>query len=135
MDNFASSFALLQEGVRLKTRVGVSIQAFLEQDLGLSPEFVREKIKTVFLDGKPVDDYNRAFLKDNAVLSLSGALPGLVGATLRAGGFFAGLRSGITYRESDHHAVQQEGVITVKIFNTLLKELGPIFLKKVPYAT
>jgi hypothetical protein len=130
MDNVTSSYALLQEGVRFKTRVGLSIQAFLEQELGLSPAFISGKIKTVFLDGKPVDDYSRAILKDGAVLSLSGALPGLVGATMRSGGFFSGLRSGITYREDGQPVAPQEGIITVKVFNILLRELGPILRKK-----
>jgi hypothetical protein len=131
MDNITSSYPLLQEGVRIKTRVGLTIQGFLEQELGLSPEFIAGKIKTVFLDGRPVDDYNRAVLKDGSVLSLSGALPGLVGATMRSGGFFASLRSGITYQEADKPVSQQEGNITVKVFNILLKDLAPIIMKKV----
>ena len=130
MDKVTSNYSLLQEGVRFKTRVGLSIQAFLEQELGLSPEFIAGKIKTVFLEGKPVDDYTRAVLKDGSVLSLSGAMPGLVGATMRSGGFFAGLRSGITYQEENEPVQQQDGFITVKVFNILLKDLGPIIMKK-----
>jgi hypothetical protein len=130
MNNLVSFFLPLQEGIAIKTQVGLSIRTFLEQELGLTPEFIREKIKTVFLDGKPVDDFDQAILKDGSVLSLSGALPGLVGATMRSGGFFAGLRSQITYQEKESAPLQKEGTITLKIFNLLLKELGPIILKK-----
>jgi len=114
----------------MKTRMGWSIQTFLEKGLDLSPEFIKDNVKTVFLDGKAVDDLHAARIRNGSVLSLSGALPGLVGATLRAGGFFAGLRSQITYREESSPVLEQEGVITVKVFNLLLKELAPLILKK-----
>jgi hypothetical protein len=130
MNNLVSFFLPLQEGIAIKTQVGLSIRTFLEKELGLTPEFIREKIKTVFLDGKPVDDFDQAILKDGSVLSLSGALPGLVGATMRSGGFLAGLRSQITYQEKKLAPLQKEGTITLKVFNLLLKELGPIILKK-----
>jgi hypothetical protein len=125
-----SFYPLLQEGVLIKTWVGWSIQTFLEKGLDMSPEFIKDKVKTVFLDGKAVDDLTAARIRDGSVLSLSGALPGLVGATLRAGGFFAGLRSQITYREENSPVLEQEGMITVKVFNLLLKELAPLILKK-----
>ncbi len=125
-----SFYPLLQEGVLIKTWVGWSIQTFLEKGLDLSPEFIKDNVKTVFLDGKAVDDFTAARIRDGSVLSLSGALPGLVGATLRAGGFFAGLRSQITYREESSPVSGQEGMITLKVFNLLLKELAPLILKK-----
>jgi hypothetical protein len=125
-----SIYPRLQEGVPMKTRVGVSIQTFLEKGLDLSPEFIKNNIKTVFLDGKPVDDFTSARIRNGSVLSLSGAMPGLVGATLRSGGFFAGLRSQITYHEENSPVLEQGGVITLKVFNLLLKELAPLILKK-----
>ena len=125
-----SFYPFLQEGVLIKTWVGWSIQTFLEKGLDLSQEFIKDKVKTVFLDGKAVDDFDAALIRDGSVLSLSGALPGLVGATLRAGGFFAGLRSQITYREESSPVSGQEGMITLKVFNLLLKELAPLILRK-----
>ena len=34
-------------------------------------------------------------------LALSAAMPGLVGATMRRGGYFAGLRANISHRDQD----------------------------------
>ena len=79
---------LLQQGLRIETPVGGSVQDFLIRQLGLNPEVIDEKIQTIFLNGKAVDDPGQAFLTDGASLALSGALPGLVGATMRRGGFY-----------------------------------------------
>jgi hypothetical protein len=123
-------FLLLQQGFLLKARVGCSIQSFLCQQLGLSPEYVDERIQTIFLDGRPVDDLNSGVLKEGSTLALSAALPGLVGATLRKGGYYALMRSEISSREEIPSGPLREGVILMKLFNTVLKELGPTFLKE-----
>jgi len=56
-------------------------------------------------------------------------MPGLAGATLRRGGLYASLRSAINYRENAGNTAIREGIITVKLFNLLIEELGPLFLK------
>jgi hypothetical protein len=63
-------------------------------------------------------------------VALSSALPGLVGATLRRGGFYACLRDSINYRQEDLPVDTRPGTITIKLFNLLMDELGPVFLKK-----
>jgi hypothetical protein len=100
------------------------------QQLGLSPEFVEEKIKTIFLDGKPVDDIESTIVKEGSTLALSAALPGLAGATLRRGGAFASLRSQITHPKDEKSVGQQEGFIILKLFNILMEELGPSLLER-----
>ena len=64
-----SFFQLLQKGFRVKTQAGCSVKSFLCEHLGLSPEYVEERIQTLFLDGKPVDDVDSALL-DNLSQSL-----------------------------------------------------------------
>ena len=91
-------YFLLQQGLRIETPVGGSVQDFLVQQLGLNPEVIDGKIQTIFLNGKAVDDPGQAFLTDGASLALSGALPGLVGATMRRGGFYSTLRNSITFQ-------------------------------------
>lgn len=121
---------IFQQGFVFETRVGISIETFLCQDLGLDPQFVRERISTIFLDGKAVDSIATTLLREGAILALSSAMPGLAGATLRRGGPYASLRASISYRENGGSAPAGKGRITVKLFNLLIGELGPLFLEK-----
>lgn len=123
-------FQLLQQGFSVKAQVGCSIKSFLCQQLGLSPEYLEKRIQTIFLDGKPVDDVDSAIIRQGVILALSGAMPGLVGATLRRGGLFSSMRSQISYRENRTPEPIQEGMVFLKLFNLLLTELGPDFLER-----
>ena len=123
-------FKLLQQGFRVKARVGCSIKTLLCRQLGLSPEYLEERIQTIFLDGRPVDDVNSAIIEHGSTLALSAAMPGLAGATLRKGGLYASMRSQITYREATTSKPLEEGTILLKLFNLPLRELGPTFLKR-----
>ena len=119
---------LLQKGVIIKTEVGCSIKDLLSRDLGITPEYMESRIQTVFLDGKAVDDLDSAIIHDGSILALSGALPGLVGATLRRGGTYASLRRAITLSDEKETIPQKEGWVVVKLFNLLVPELGPHLL-------
>jgi len=129
-DGIPSFFPLLQKGFRVKARVGVSVQTFLGDHFGLSPEYLRDRVKTVFLDGKAVDDLAETRILDGSRLALSAALPGLAGAVLRRGSPFAGLRSRVVEGEKDLPGTPEEGFVYLKIFNLLLPELGPLVLRK-----
>ena len=126
---------LLQGGIRLQVRVGGSVKDFLCTQFEISPEYVEKRIQTIFLDGKPVDDINKAVIKNGSTLALSAALPGLAGATLRRGGVLSSLRSPITYPDDEKSIPLEEGWVILKLFNILIKELGPIFLRKGIYIT
>jgi hypothetical protein len=114
----------------VRCRVGVSIKALFCEQFGLTPEYVVERISTIFLDGKPVDDIESAIIKDGSSLALSAAMPGLVGATMRREGVYSSLRSSITYEEKYSNYQSKEGAVTIKLFNLLMKELGPLLLKR-----
>jgi len=129
-DGIPSFFPLLQKGFMVKARVGVSVQTFLGDHFGLSPEYLRDRVKTVFLDGKSVDDLAETRILDGSRLALSAALPGLAGAVLRRGSPFAGLRSRVVEGEKDLPGAPEEGFVYLKIFNLLLPELGPLVLRK-----
>jgi len=117
-------------GFQVPLQVGCSITAVLTEQLGLSPSYVAERLSTVFLDGCPVDQLDLAIVKDNAVLALSGALPGLVGATLRTGSPLACFRGGITHVPAADAGHRAAGTITLKLFNILVPDLGPRFLER-----
>jgi hypothetical protein len=141
--------ALLQRGAALRVAADSSVERFLLVELGLSPDYVRDRITTVFLDGQVVDRLDEAELRNGSLLALSAAMPGLVGATLRRAGYYAAMRSAITLqaphpgplpaggeREDGASAIpspfQGEGraheLVRVKLFNLLIAELGPVLL-------
>ncbi len=126
---FRKFFFFAQRGFELDTPVGCSIRSLLCETFGLSAEFVIDSITTIFIDGKPVDDIETALLQDGVTLSLSAAMPGLVGATMRRGGFYSSLRDSISYRQTDTGCGQTNGRIRLKLLNLLMDELGPAFLK------
>lgn len=122
-------FRLLQQGFGVKVETGRSVKSVLCDQLGLDPEYVVNRIQTLFLDGKPVDDMDSALIRDGSTLAISAALPGLAGRVLRRGGRFASMRSTISHREKATSERPKEGLVSFKLFNIVLKEMGPIFLK------
>jgi hypothetical protein len=124
------SFSLLfQHGVMVKAQVNCSIRTMLCEQLGLNPQYVEDRIKTIFLDGRPVDDIDSAVIRDGSTLALSAAMPGLVGAILRRGGHLAPLRSQIAHRQEKKALPSRNGTVVLKLFNLLIDELGPSLLK------
>ncbi|MDQ5987453.1 MAG: hypothetical protein CSYNP_03193 [Syntrophus sp. SKADARSKE-3] len=123
-------YGLLQKGVMVRANVGQSIGAILCQDFGLKSSYIQERISTIFLNGKPVDDIESAVLKGGDVLALSGAMPGLVGATLRCGGAYRSMRAAITYREEGMPCGCEPGFFRLKLFNILIQEFGPPLLER-----
>ena len=123
-------FQFLQQGFRVKVQAACSIKTFLCDQIGLDSEYIEKRVKTLFLDGKPVDDVNSATIRDGSVLALSAAMPGLAGAVLRRGGYYASMRNTISHREESESKCAHDGMVSLKIFNILLKEMGPAFLKK-----
>lgn len=121
---------ILQSGFIIMGYTGYSIKEFLLKELGLSPEFISERIGTIFLDGQPVDDIDLTIIKKKSTVALSGAMPGLVGAMMRRNSPYASFRSSITHKKSKTDPPKTEGIIRLKLFNVLLKEMGAGLLKK-----
>lgn len=121
---------ILQDGVRVKVDAGRSVTEFLCDEMGLDRKYVMDSIQTVFLDGKPVDNLDSALISDGACLTLSAGMPGLVGATLRRGSILSSFRKSITYRESGNDRESREGYVQVKLFNLMMRQLGPVFLRR-----
>mgnify|MGYP001104885061 CR=1 FL=1 len=123
-------YILFQKGILIDVAPGTSVGEFLEDGLGLDPDYIRTRISTIFLDGMPVDDVRSARLADGAVLALSAAMPGLVGATLRKGGILSPMRSAISYRDHESAGGPTVGRVRLKLFNMIMKEAGPGLLSK-----
>ena len=127
--SIAAFFPFLQRGFGVAV-TPCSVLDLLCKTLALEPEAIRSRIQTLFLNGKPVDDMAAAHVQDGDHLALSAAMPGLVGATMRSGGALAGFRRSISHQAQTVQPDSRQGILTVKLFNLLIRELGPRFLAK-----
>lgn len=123
-------FPLLQRGFTQVIQAGCTVRSLLSDQFGLSAEYIEKRIQTIFLNGKPVDDFDTAIVRDGSSLALSSAMPGVLGATLRRGGYYSRMRSQITHVESAAPPRRSDGRIVVKLFNLTIRELGPVFLAR-----
>lgn len=130
-DNTSIFSPILQQGFMLPAQVGCSFKNLLCNQFGVTPEYLSNRIQTIFLNGKPVDDVEATIITDGAIIALSAAMPGLVGATFRSGGALSIFRSSISHRnETNKSKVSAQGMVTLKLFNLLISEMGPAFLEK-----
>jgi len=121
---------LLGQGFTLKIRTGISVRDLLCRQIGVSDDYLDQRIQTIFLDGKVVDNVDTAVIRQGSALALSAALPGLAGATLRRGGAYAAMRSQISHKNNTVDDSAENGTVTLKLFNLVALELGPMFLKQ-----
>lgn len=127
-DQLNSFFPLLQKGITVPATVGCTLKSLLCDQLAIPADYVTDRITTIFLDNHPVDDLDRTIIQDGSRVTLSAAMPGLVGATMRRGGYYAALRQGISHVVDRGAAAGEYGSVRVKLFNLLLAELGPLIL-------
>ena len=121
---------LLGQGFTLKIRTGISVRNLLCRQIGVSDDYLDQRIQTIFLDGKVVDNVDTAVISQGSSLALSAALPGLAGATLRRGGAYAAMRSQISHKNIAVNDPDENGTVMLKLFNLVALELGPMFLKQ-----
>ena len=123
-------FQLLGHGFSMNVQTGCSVKELLCRQFGIPEDYLDERIKTIFLNAKVVDDVSSTTVNEGSTLALSGAMPGLVGAILRSGGFYASMRSQISYDQNKPSSLSRAGKITLKLLNLVVKELGPAFLEQ-----
>jgi hypothetical protein len=119
---------LLQEGVWVDPGTDRRLGAILRRLFHLEPEEIRRKVGTAFVDGHPLDDLVGTRVAAGSCLSLSAPMPGLAGATLRAGSPLSSFRSAITHHAGETPSPGGEGPIRLKLFNLLIPDLGPRLL-------
>ncbi len=124
-------YRFLQHGFHVVAQTGENVKSMLCDRFGVDPAYALGRIKTIFLNGKPVDDMEKAIVRDGCSLALSAAMPGLVGATFRSGGVLSPFRAAISYRPDESgDSGSQVGAVHLKLFNLLVPEMGPAFLKR-----
>ncbi len=129
-DRLGCFFPFLQQGFGVPARVPCTVKELLCDQFGMDVGYVTERITTIFLNGKATDDIEKAVAGNGSLIALSAAMPGLVGATMRRGGYYAAMRSAITLGEQETTGSSGDGTVRVKLFNLLLTELGPEFLRQ-----
>jgi hypothetical protein len=127
-DSVTAFSPLLQKGFYVEIITG-HLMHLLCRICGLDPAALNASIQTLFLNGRPVDDITTATVQDGDCLALSAAMPGLVGATMRSGGVLASFRHSISHRPADSRSSDCGGIISIKLFNLLIREIGPFFLQ------
>lgn len=121
-------YPLLRQGVGVATHEGRTAYDFLHEELGLSREIIQARVQTVFLNNQPADDLKQTRLAEGDVLSLSAAMPGLLGACLRVDSPYAQMRDSISQSRSTRQQsteTTQAIRITLKLFNFMAREIGP----------
>ncbi|NNL78203.1 MAG: hypothetical protein HKO68_17880 [Desulfobacterales bacterium] len=118
-------FSLLSAGFSVIVKAGCSINDLLSQEIGISQTYIDDRIQTIFLNGKAVDDSRSATLEEGAILALSAAMPGMVGSTFRKSGVFASMRSQISHVTDPSVNLDSQIEVKLKLFNLIAKELGP----------
>jgi len=123
-------YQLLSKGFVIHTQLGCTIKELLCGQLGIKDDYLEERIQTIFLDNKTVDDVNSTVIREGSILALSAAMPGVLGATLRKGGRYAPMRRQISHDKNIASDTDKKGEVTIKLFNLIGKELGPLFLEQ-----
>jgi hypothetical protein len=123
-------FPIMQRGFLVPAWLPCTVGNLLHEQFGIDSAYVSDRITTIFLDGKAIDDPDEALVSDHSTIALSAAMPGVVGASMRRGSFYAAMRDAVTYSEREIPTESFAGVVRIKIFNLLLTELGPGFLKR-----
>lgn len=129
-DRMSLFSSLLGQGFTLKIRTGISVRDLLCRQIGVSDDYLDQRIQTIFLNGKVVDNVDTAVVRQGSSLALSAAMPGLAGAVLRRGGAYAAMRSQISHENDTGNDSAENETAMLKLFNLVALELGPLFLKQ-----
>ncbi len=97
---------------------------------GLPRQYLAERVQTVFLDGRAVDDPDSEFVRGGCVIALSAAMPGLAGAILRKRSPISALRSKTSAQTGLHSTGDAVETMRLKLFNRVAEEMGPELLHR-----
>lgn len=129
---FRAFMRFLLEGFRVKVLNGWSIGELLTKHYGLTMDYIEDRIRCIFLNFAPADDVDANFVQDGSILSLCDAVPGLAGSTMRRDTPHLRELRGISATELETKSLKAgtPGFIHVKLFNMMVRELGPTLLDK-----
>ncbi|MFW6428627.1 MAG: hypothetical protein ACOCY3_01920 [Desulfosalsimonas sp.] len=121
---------LVSRGIKLEAAAGMPVKKFLKQVLPASDDFLENRIQTIFMDGRAVDDTEQTQINASCTIALSAAMPGVFGAAFRKKGIYSGMRAGYTQNpNTDKKNFKEKTVpVTLKCFNQVAEDLGDALL-------
>jgi hypothetical protein len=129
-NGMAQCLPLFGQGFIVEGDQGGRLEELLIRELAVSPEFLQERVQTIFLNGKAIDRPADAQVDDGATIALSAAMPGLAGAVLRRGGVYADMRRQISHEIRGGIRTSARVSVTIKLFNLIAREIGPRLLQR-----
>ncbi len=120
--------SLLHQGFYVFVKSGLSLHEIMVLEFKIPEEYIQDRIQTVFMDCCPVDDVKHAYPGPGSSLALSIAMPGLAGALMRKGGYYALLRNSISHQPHNLKQAAASIPLQIKLFNFLAGELAENFL-------
>ncbi|MCF8027513.1 MAG: hypothetical protein K9K81_04050 [Desulfobacteraceae bacterium] len=114
-------------GIQFKVPAGTRVSNFLQQALCTDADYIENRIQTLFMDGRAVDDPESEEIHSPCTLAVSAAMPGVFGAAFRKQGTYSGLRRHCSQiRQDQENRVKQGRIVavTVKCFNQVAADLG-----------
>lgn len=120
--------SLLHQGFYVFVSSGLSLHEIMVREFKIPEDYIQDRIQTVFMDCCPVDDLQHAYPGPGSSLALSIAMPGLAGATMRKGGYYALLRNSISHEPDNLKQAAASIPLQIKLFNFLAGELAEYFL-------
>lgn len=121
--------ALFRRGVGVLVDVGCSVREVVRDSLCVAPEYIDQRMRSIFLDGSPLDDIDTPKIAAGSTLSLGGSMPGLVGITLNRASPLCHFRGEIGWK-ANKECGQGQGEITLKLFNFVAEDLVPPLLTR-----
>lgn len=138
---------LFQSRVHCDCNVGVTVQQLLSADFALPLEYIDKRIETVFLNGQPLDDLEKAVIRSGDRLVLAAGLPGAAGICMRRKSPLQSYRADISRQNSANGSGEGEsptgdsgvtaitarathGRIELALFSLLMKELYAHFMRR-----
>ncbi|MFP4572794.1 MAG: hypothetical protein ACLFNW_07470 [Desulfobacterales bacterium] len=122
---------LVSRGIKFEAAAGMPVKNFLKQVLPASDDYLENKIQTIFMDGRAVDDTEQTQINTPCTIALSAAMPGVFGAAFRKKGIYSGMRAGYTQRpDTDKKNFKEKTTVpvTLKCFNQVAEDIGDALL-------
>lgn len=121
---------LMQSPSEVTADIGDTMLHFLTKRLEFDENYIDSQIKTIFIDGKPVDDLTTAKIPENARIALGAVAPGVAGMTMCRNSPISSMRSGITFHNEQTEQHITEGTVTLLLFNAVMEDKGLQVLQK-----
>lgn len=121
---------LMQSPSEVTADIGDTMLHFLTNRLEFDEDYIDSQIKTIFIDGKPVDDLTTAKIPENARIALGAVAPGVAGMTMCRNSPISSMRSGITFHNEQTDQQITEGSVTLLLFNAVMEDKGLQVLQK-----